>query len=246
VGSHLPSRHQTQRIIGTDTYDLACDAENRVVKVKKNTTAVTTDVEMLIMVFQTDELPGDTAEKRFLAILAARISGPFQHFEGENLSDKENTTFANELRDDSHGQVGHFLTAARMGYTFGKYPGLKNILLNLVIGHEMVADAGGTSGFVRLFTHFKQYIKGLANPEAIRLFILAISADAASDYASREAYLMQILEMGTGALPRMGNTLADLILSVKGWRFGVMMALGLFETSEDAALWLKDNIYERN
>jgi len=68
-------------------------------------------------------------------------------------------------------------------------------------------------------------------------------ADTWGDYGLRDEHLKKILMMEGGALEdRKGNSLEDLRLTVRGWRFGQLIASGYFASREEAAQWLNDNL----
>jgi hypothetical protein len=128
-------------------------------------------------------------------------------------------------------QIGHFLTAVKFGYQAALFPGDEKSLMKLAVGHEMVGDPWWPV----------QY--GKAGPEARDLFRRAIEADFAGNYDERDEYLRSILMMEGGALEnRRGNSLEDLRLTVRGWRFGQMIANDQFASREQAAQWLNDNL----
>ena len=88
---------------------------------------------------------------------------------------------------------------------------------------------------------FEQY--RAATEEARGLFRQAVTADRWGDYDSRDKYLTQILKMQGGSLEdRKGNSLEDLRLTVRGWRFGQLISSGYFASREEAAGWLSDNL----
>lgn len=74
----------------------------------------------------------------------------------------------------------------------------------------------------------------------------AVKRDASGDYAARDQTLNDILrpygaQWGGGFGPldnRIGNSMEDLRLSVRGWRLGNMVASGRIQTNTDLANWL--------
>ena len=131
-------------------------------------------------------------------------------------------------------QMGHFLTA--VGLRLAALP--RFVKLNLIIGHEKFGD-GRFMGFVRQFVR--------ATHRDRKRFRAAVAADAAGDAAGREALLSAIFESRREALPdpkRIGNSLVDLRLSVKGWRFADELATGRLSTRAEAAEWLRREVYD--
>jgi RHS repeat-associated protein len=207
------------------------------------TVNASTDADALVVMFaatpgtiySSDSLSGETAQGRFEAILGGTRGLPGQYFRGQFGG----SGFQQQFQDGylyqrywqgGTDQVGHFLTAAGMAYRSYDRSILEQEFLKLVIGHEMVGDQHGT---------FAQ--RGAATSEAIDLFVQAVAADTAGNYNLRDAHLRGIL--GTTSLEnRRGNSLEDLRLTVRGWRFGQMIASGELATHEDAAAWLEEYI----
>lgn len=137
--------------------------------------------------------------------------------------------------DGETRQIGHFLTAVAFGNKASQYSNLEEFLTQLAVGHEIVGDQGAPVSW------FRQYF--VATPGARKLFHQAIAADAAGNYALRDDYLMKILTLNSDSLAtRQGNSLEDLRLTVRGWRFGQMIAAGQFASREEAARWLEENL----
>jgi RHS repeat-associated protein len=196
-----------------------------------------TDADALIECFRTDQLGGETVQQRLETILEQTRLIPGLYTAGGFGE----TGFQKQLQDGylyeqywggETNQVGHFLTGVELAY-YSRYPGLETPLLRFSVGHEMVGDQGAPISW--LF----QYLA--ANSEALNLFQQAVEADATGHYALRDEYLMAIL--GDEPLDsRKGNSLEDLVLTVRGWRFGLMIASGELATREDAAAWLEEYI----
>jgi RHS repeat-associated protein len=116
--------------------------------------------------------------------------------------------------------------------------------LSLIVGHEMIGDQPGIGQFG---TIPEQYYA--ATDEAIALFRKAVGADKDRRYEERDSYLQMILgdPLGREAIPsesRIGNSMPDLRLSVKGWRFGQEIRNGDVGTRQQAADWLRREIYD--
>ncbi len=130
-------------------------------------------------------------------------------------------------------QFGHFWTAVDMGINGS--PDYKSQM----ILHEQIPDNSLRSPLA-LF--------GSATPEDLQAFDWAIVFDMQGDYESRDAMLASILSPDKhGDLrDRQGNSLEDLILSVRGWELGRDIALGVIKTNDDLADWIERNIAGEN
>lgn len=200
----------------------------------ETTAATTTDANALIAAFTTDTLPNQTASGRLETILesTSSIAGNFNGDFGENgfMTELQDGYLYDQYWGGSTDQVGHFLTAVNGGYNVARGQLSQDVTLRFFLGHEKIGDQNGP---------WQQY--GAASDADIDLFLLAIGADSAGNYDLRDEYLMRIL--GSGSLAgRTGNSLEDLRLTLRGWRFGQLIANGKIKTREDAALWLQENI----
>jgi RHS repeat-associated protein len=201
-----------------------------------NTTAIS-DLDALVTMFTTDKLSGDTVQERFTTISRRTASVPgFLYTSGGFGEAGLNGDFQDGYMYEQYwggktNQIGHFWTAVVYGSRASQSLFQEEFLMRLAVGHEMVGD----HRFVR------QYFS--ATGGALDLFRQAIEADILGDYESRDDYLSQILMMKGGNLEdRKGNSLEDLRLTVRGWRFGQMIATGQFASREEAAQWLNDNL----
>jgi RHS repeat-associated protein len=171
-------------------------------------------------------------------------------------------------------QMGHFLTAISLGFDpetayytapiFDAYrvlstpyimsgnppvPTPEEHALNLIVGHEMVGDRPGPGMAISIP---EQY--AVATAEARELFLKAVEADRWGRYGERDEYLRPILgdPLRREAIPgnrRLGNSMPDLRLSVKGWRFGQEIRNGYgpdgpIQTRQQAADWLRRQVYD--
>jgi RHS repeat-associated protein len=199
------------------------------------------DVDALVTMFRTDKIAGDTVLERFGRILhhTRKIPGLYT---GGGFGE---TGFDQQFQDGylyeqywggGTAQIGHFLTAAAFGSFATQFPRGEDFLVTLAAGHEIRGDQGAPISW------FWQFLS--VTPEAQQLFWQAIEADAAGDYALRDEYLMQIFVIGDDypIKNRQGNSLEDLRLTVRGWRFGQMVANGEFASNEEAAQWLEENL----
>jgi hypothetical protein len=135
-------------------------------------------------------------------------------------------------------QVGHFLTAvnaAQAGWIGRRFS----------IGHEKIPDKPGGGFDLEDFWNQYQSVTG----EDIDLWEKAIEADEARDYELRDDLLWQILSFenvpfGGVSDKRLGNSLQDLRLSLKGFRFNnwIMKIRNYYSQPRRAGIWLRDNL----
>lgn len=156
-------------------------------------------------------------------------------------------------------QVGHFLTAAALGYhnvNLGIYSDEKN-----VIGHEMFDDTEQKDASATIRATLKQSI-GSANDADVANFRAAIRADQMYDQyqgtdqgnlfrKARDYYLWQIVNWDSrhpiltfgGVDPkRRGNSLQDARLTVRGFDFAQWIRTHFSSLPQDAAVWLRDHL----
>jgi RHS repeat-associated protein len=179
------------------------------------------------------------------------------------------------LQKHKNVQMGHFLIAVALGFNpegaywqatvfdaiFDKFPrshwrpGMplpreylpipenpETYALSLIVGHEMVGDRPGEE----YLSIPEQYYA--ATEEARTLFQKAVKADKGGDPDERDDYLQMILGFPDEAIygsERVGNSMPDLRLSVKGWRFGqeTRNEEGI-RTRQSAANWLRREVYD--
>jgi hypothetical protein len=94
-----------------------------------------------------------------------------------------------------------------------------------------------------------QYYAAATNTEAIGLFLKAVEADKGRKPRERDKYLQTILgfsDEAAGDPTRIGNSMPDLRLSIKGWRFGkgTRNEEEGIRTRQDAANWLRREVYD--
>ncbi len=131
-------------------------------------------------------------------------------------------------------QLGHFLTAVRMGYQQNEI--IRLAYLYAIVGHEQRSDGTGFVG---------QAI-GLANqsitPSSADIFAfrVAVEQDISGASTARDATLQTIYAPSVHGNPaeRTGNSMQDLRLSVRGWRLGALVRQGGITTSQELANWL--------
>ena len=208
------------------------------------------NVDALLELFTRDDLPGAAALERARWVLKLTASDwPGMHM---GLFPADDSGFKAALADEHFyqdpaywakylkpadrqtKQMGHFLTA--VGLRLSPLPNYAR--LNLIVGHEKFGD-GRLAGFVRQFLR--------ATHRDRQRFLAAVAADAAGDNARREALLAAIFGARREALPdsrRVGNSLVDLRLSVKGWRWGDDLRAGRLATRAEAVAWLQREVYD--
>jgi RHS repeat-associated protein len=188
-----------------------------------------TSADALITMFTTDALSGDTPQARFDTILEGTGSSAGQYFRG----DFGDTGFQAELQDGGD-QVGHFVQGAALAYKSDNPVGEYGAL-SLIVGHEIVGDAGGPSGVYRTGNNLRQFAAGATHLEAHDWFL-----------EGTDTSLNNIYNLGDPSGNRTGNSMQDLRLSYRAWIFGKMLREGAFATRADAALWLEENIADPN
>jgi RHS repeat-associated protein len=136
-------------------------------------------------------------------------------------------------------QVGHFLTAvssAQWGWTGRRF----------AIGHEKMSDKP-IEGMDSI-EHLRRQYQSVTE-EDINLWEKAIDADGVGDYDLRDDLLWQILSFEDVARDgvsenRPGNSLQDLRLSLKGFRFNswIRKIRNYYSQPRRAGIWLRDNL----
>jgi RHS repeat-associated protein len=168
-------------------------------------------------------------------------------------------------------QIGHFLTAVALGFNPegahyqaylldffvnrlragpGQSPrlpvpiGPEMYALHLIVGHEMVGDTETLMGLPRIPP---QYYSAATSEEAVGLFLKAVEADKERRFEERDEYFYIILGFSEEAVrdpKRIGNSMPDLRLSAKGWRFGREIRSAEIPTRRHAANWLRIEVYD--
>ncbi len=178
-------------------------------------------------------------------------------------------------------QVGHFLTAVRLGYdrshTFmgslqialGPLSEGQSLLesyaetaLKLAVGHELRPDAGNQGIVKTTFVTGDQY--NAATIRDIQDFLDAVWSDGMGYIELRDKTLRELFFRGgfynqQGIFQnytsdytqwQQGNSLSDLYLTMKGWRFGEAVRLGHdvngtpLVTRRDASRWLNRELVQ--
>jgi hypothetical protein len=151
------------------------------------------------------------------------------------------TGFRKEFEDpwpSSADQVGHFLTAVGLVYdpAFLSNPifsmllggfGDDDIPLRLIVGHEKEPDPPGVD---------KVHLKTLFT--VIKHFRAQYHSATRQDVANFRAGNLDSIQVGDG----LGNSVADLHLSYKGWLFGQWIVEGRFRTRVEIAHWIRTEI----
>jgi hypothetical protein len=153
------------------------------------------------------------------------------------------TGFRQEFEDpwrSSTDQVGHFLTAVRLAYDtrFLSNPVLQLLLgawgdedipLRLIIGHEKSPDPPDVT---------KPSLKTLFTVvSCFRAQYQSVTPEEITNFRSGN---LDAIQVGVG----IGNSMADLRLSYKGWMFGHGVSEGQFSTKEEIAHWIRTELGE--
>lgn len=196
-----------------------------------------TALEALARMFTDEEILDDgTVSGRLRAILGASerwrapgihtaISFGMSGFKTEYLDPWE----------ESKNQVGHFLTAVRLAFddrflSIPVYPlllggfGRKDMALRLIVGHEKAPDPVEPTS-----------LRAKNIVDAIRGFRAQYRSATSEDVSNFLAGRLEAIEVGDG----LGNSMADLQLSYKGWVFGKMVASGQIDSKAVAADWIR-------
>jgi RHS repeat-associated protein len=179
-----------------------------------------TSAQALVNLFGTDQLRSSTPKSRFEEVISATTSLPYLNF---NVM-FDDSGFKGKYKDPwgeaSNNQVGHFLTAANMGYNSEPGSTEEKLFLTLIVGHEIVGDQKG---------FYAQFKAGNDNPEAIDLFL-----------SGSDDNFQKIIDMGKDPwADRRGNSIEDLRLSYAGWTFGRLTRNNYFSSRTQQANWLK-------
>jgi hypothetical protein len=167
--------------------------------------------------------------------------------------------------EGSTNQPGHFLTAVALSYrglpkafhlafwSPATDPARKvsyedRIALGLIVGHEKLSDEAFTGQNITekitayMRTAQAQYWN--ASEQDVNDFIDAVEADARGDRQTRDDIFRRILgpNFKRDQSMRVGNSIEDLRLSAKGWRFGKWALSNKNAPSWLAADWLLENI----
>ena len=137
-------------------------------------------------------------------------------------------------------QTGHFLTAVNMGYN----PGILEWLYNdSMVGHEIMSDEPSIN-YPKGIRNLRQVT--VATDNDIESFQRAISFDEAGFHFLRDAELNMILDtiVHGGVQNRVGNSMEDLRLTVRGVRLGRLVYRGELQTNKHLANWIAWNIAE--
>lgn len=195
----------------------------------------------LIGLYQNSFLPGKTALMRTQYILQATENATYVHFSRIPEGD---SGFACNYQDslvwrESSNQVGHFLTAVDISLKAHQSWWKKGLLLDAVIGHEMIGDWAGHGiqvafGFTtNLLTFGSLHRWFLSGEEENFNKIITISRVVNYGILGKIALQPNFYS---------GNSIEDLRLSYQGWKFGELLSKNSFVTPEEAAEWLKENL----
>ncbi len=224
----------------TDDCNLAWHPVSHNVVMRKNT--VGSSLYNLITLIAVGK---SSAQSRLRQILSETGGVLPAQFEGIGAA-RGDKGFAQEFQDDhlygelwgierpASRQLGHFLTAVRMGDADNDY--LRLAYLYAIVGHEQKSDGKGKIG--QMFGLMRQSLA--PSRSDVSAFRIAVEQDAAGAYEARDATLYTIFDPKKHGDPanRIGNSMEDLRLSVRGWRLGAGVRQGEFTTNKDVANWL--------
>ena len=197
----------------------------------------------------------DTAKGRLDQLLdETRTLLPGNQF-GGIAAQRGDYGFQSQFRDDhlygqvwgieqpASRQVGHFLTAVKLGSGSSTNPWNTLARLWLIVRHEQFSDTTCTvCGVARQLAPIRPQEE--FRIDDLARFSAAASADANGNYMLREALLMDIIDPERfGPLDtRIGNSMQDLRLSARGWYLGQLVNSGGLKTNQDLTNWLALNI----
>ncbi len=191
-----------------------------------------TDAEFLYRFFTSTTQPGVNPKDRLSYLLDITKSGPYLQFK-YTFGD---TGFSIEYRDGAN-QVNHFLEAVRLGSAnintnqFGQY-----IVESFVIGHELSGDnLFGNGEKNERISNIYQLLLGLDPIKHILYGMDDTGFDTLIINDRNDIYRLDKTN-------RTGNSVMDIQLSRKGVEFGRVVLQGNFDTINNAASWLLNNI----
>jgi hypothetical protein len=214
------------------------EAERRAKRIDKNKARIEAihagspdAVESLALCFTDSKIEDDgTIEGRVHAILDATEHGVVPGLQtGVEFGQKG---FKPEFHDpwpSSSNQVGHFLTAVRLAFDpaflddvimmalLGSWLDT-DVPLRLIIGHEKVADPE----FWEMFSRFREQYEATTD----------------EDIKNFKAGKLDKIKVGTGK----GNSMADLLLSEKGWILGRSIVEKKFKSKKEVADWIRTTL----
>jgi hypothetical protein len=202
---------------------------NRITAIRDESSS---DVEALALMFTDAKIIDDgTIPGRVHAILDA-TAHPLIPGLQTGIKFKQ-SGFRKEFHDpweSSINQVGHFLTAVRLAFDPGVVTNNpivlailgawrdKEIPLRLIIGHEKEPDPD----IFEMSVGFKAQYRSTTE----------------ADIKNFKAGNLEAIKVGKGK----GNSMADLLLSHKGWILGLWIAKGHFKKKEEIADWIRRTI----
>ncbi len=195
--------------------------------------------EAMVHLFENENLPGETAQERLDFILDVTSSSSKNpvHFNG--VIPQDDSGFRSEVQDGhiwpgSSRQVGHFLTAVRMGYEEDR----PFYYEAAAVGHELSAD--GT-----ILNDALQTAQGFRHVGTFREGIQAVHD---GDWEAMDQAVFSIMgedNVQPGQWFRGGNSHEDLRLTMLGWAMGEMIQNGDLATREDVIAWMDEFIGEQ-
>jgi RHS repeat-associated protein len=216
--------------------------------------------QTLIHAFTDPGIPGQSVTERFKAILALTGNDPYLHFNatigatgtGRGPKAVGDTGFRPEFRDsalhrESSNQIGHFLTAADIGYANEGRTQRIEADEKLRQEHPIVwgmshQDQGAVSPEVIDAAINETLVRAIIGHErygdtqsAFETSYGAITSADVTDVKNFEAGRLDLIAVDP---TKAGASRQDLLLSFVGYKFGTRVAQGMFASKEEAQRWL--------
>jgi hypothetical protein len=130
------------------------------------------------------------------------------------------------------------------------YEPTETAAIKLIVGHEIRADGGLEEGPVTTLTYYTSIFQeqyAAASDYDVQAFLLAVEADRNNDIQQRE-HILRSMFYTWGYDPSnyntwgRGNSLQDLRLSIKGYRFGEETKCGVIDALQHASEWLRHHL----
>ena len=246
---------------------------------KQQADASSAHAATLVQAFKDSRISGSTVTERFKAIMAltgGASPGPWAHFDSftirqigteSSATGVGDTGFRTEFRDslvdqgravdnhrESSDQIGHFLTAAHIGFYVADSENYLNRRAQEIAAFKkehpiraFFSVEESVNNDMRAEFNFDSnlYLSAMIGHEMIadRAFsgwgltstIAAPFMASSEDYANFEAKRLDLIKVDD---TKKGNSYQDLLLTWVGFRFGQDVANNKFATKEEAARWL--------
>ncbi|HEX7312612.1 MAG TPA: SpvB/TcaC N-terminal domain-containing protein [Pyrinomonadaceae bacterium] len=252
---------------------------------KQRADASTAHAQTLIQAFKDDRISGSTARDRFVSVLGltgSKTPGPGAHFAPNTIgaigTDSGATAtgdsgFRRELRDSiqyqknsqgqdvalhrlSSNQIGHFLTAAHIGYAVQEstnylaaqqqqkaayrkeHPylsGIKDLLMGNPTAKLEAQYEFSNFQYQKAMIGHELIADGAYSGNAVVSLIATPFKASGADVSNFLAGRLDLIKLDD---TQSGNSYQDLLLTWVGYKFGQEMSDGKFSSKEEAARWL--------